>query len=346
MIFNTIPAMIWYHDTDNRLVKSNKLANDMLGHDDSTKSFHDCEIVLKTMKPQLNIMQTYQSPLGETRWVNIDRYPYQDSQGKLRGAVVFGMDITAYKQAQASLAANEERMYLVVENLPLMLYALDEAGNFLIWNRTCEEVTGYNADEILNNPRALKTLYPELEDRNSVLTRWYHSADEARWETRITCKDGHVKTIAWSSVAKRFPVPGWYSWHIGRDITVHQPANTAVKENENILANMFKELKLGACLTDDRGRFIQMNRAFAEIYGYRQEELLGQPFTTILPAETHGEAVREYYSLLMTHEEPSFMRQRGEVHRSGQRIEVQIMASRVVLEDRRRLMFTVVNKVK
>jgi hypothetical protein len=56
--------------------------------------------------------------------------------------------------------------------------------------------------------------------------------------------------------------------------------------------------------------------------------------------------VREYYSLLMTHEEPSFMRQRGEVHRSGQRIEVQIMASRVVLEDRRRLMFTVVNKVK
>ena len=89
-----------------------------------------------------------------------------------------------------------------------------------------------------------------------------------------------------------------------------------------------------------------MNRAFVELYGYSQEELLGQPFTIILPAETHGDAVREYYSLLMTHEDPSFMRQRGEVHRSGQRIEVQIMASRVVLEDRRRLMFTVVNKVK
>jgi hypothetical protein len=66
----------------------------------------------------------------------------------------------------------------------------------------------------------------------------------------------------------------------------------------------------------------------------------------ILPTETHGDAVREYYSLLMTHEDPSYMKRRGEVHRNGQKFEVQIMASRVVLEDRRRLMFTVVSKIK
>jgi len=346
MIFNTIPAMIWYRDADNRLVKSNKLANDLLGHDDSTKSFHDCEIVLKTGKPQTSIMQTYQSPQGEIRWIHIDRFPYQDSQTKQRNAVVFGIDITAYKQAQASLAASEERMYLVVENMPMMLYALDEAGNFLIWNRTCEEVTGYCTGEILNNPRALKLLYPELEDRNQVLTRWYNTTDEARWETKLTCKDGKIKTIAWSSVAKKFPIPGWYSWHLGRDVTVYQPADPVVKENGNILANIFKELKLGVSLIDDRGRFIQMNRAFAEMYGYRPDELIGQPFTLILPTETHGDAVREYYSLLMTHEDPSYMKRRGEVHRTGQKFEVQMMASRVVLEDRRRLMFTVVSKIK
>ncbi|MEZ5671617.1 MAG: PAS domain-containing protein [Thiotrichaceae bacterium] len=103
-----------------------------------------------------------------------------------------------------------------------------------------------------------------------------------------------------------------------------------MKENNNILANIFKELKLGVCLTDDRGRFIQMNRAFAEMYGYRPEELIGQPFTLILPADVHGDAVREYYSLLMTHEEPSFMKHRSEVHRSGQKFEVQIMESRGV----------------
>ncbi|MEZ5671615.1 MAG: PAS domain-containing protein [Thiotrichaceae bacterium] len=134
MIFNTIPEMIWYRDADNRLVKGNKLANSLEQDDDSTKSFHDCEIVLKTGKPQTGIIQTYQGSQG-TRWVHIDRFPYHDSQTKLRRAVVFGLDITAYKQAQASLAASEERMYLVVENMPMMLYALDEAGNFLIWNR-------------------------------------------------------------------------------------------------------------------------------------------------------------------------------------------------------------------
>ncbi|MEZ5671616.1 MAG: hypothetical protein R3E08_04215 [Thiotrichaceae bacterium] len=53
-----------------------------------------------------------------------------------------------------------------------------------------------------------------------MLTRWYHARDEARWETKLTCKDGRVKTIAWLSVAKKFPIPARYSWHVGRDITV------------------------------------------------------------------------------------------------------------------------------
>ena len=39
------------------------------------------------------------------------------------------------------------------------------------------------------------------------------------WEWQVTCKDGSTRTIAWSNLSDRFPIPGWASWGIGVDVT-------------------------------------------------------------------------------------------------------------------------------
>ncbi|QFU02913.1 putative diguanylate cyclase YdaM [Halomonas sp. THAF5a] len=41
---------------------------------------------------------------------------------------------------------------------------------------------------------------------------------------------------------------------------------------------------IGICITDAEGRFEMVNPAYCEFYGYREEELLGQPFTLVVPA--------------------------------------------------------------
>ena len=52
--------------------------------------------------------------------------------------------------------------------MPVMVDALDYNGDFVLWNRECEIVTGYTAEEIIGNPNALQLLYPDYNYRHQI----------------------------------------------------------------------------------------------------------------------------------------------------------------------------------
>ncbi|WP_353572378.1 PAS domain S-box protein [Candidatus Albibeggiatoa sp. nov. BB20] len=358
MIFNTVPAMIWYRDNDNHLLKTNKLAKETFGNDESiTSKFNDCEETIQLGKPQYDISARYSDEHNDTHWLQIDKIPYRNNQGEIVGVIVFALDVTEYKQTQASLQASEERMYMVVEHMPIMLNAFDIEGNIIFWNQACEDITGYSADDMVANPKALDILYPDINDRRRMLDERRRVADdskslESHWKTQLACKEGNLKNVTWVSVAKHFPIPGWHTWHLGQ-IETHIDPNAhkhhhlpkTIADSEALISSIFDIVKLGVCITDDRGRYLQVNRTYVEMYGYTEAEMVGEPFTLVLPTATHSDAVREYYSILMTREDPSFVKRRGEQRKNGDTIDVQIMASRVILEDRRRVLVSIVAKV-
>jgi PAS domain S-box-containing protein len=384
MIFNTIPAMIWYRDANNRLIRQNKRGEELrinyekevevvtnsdeivqLGRAQYGLAYNLGELHAKVVNTDLASLSS-ENRDDSSRWIQVDKIPYRDGQGNLVGVIIFAIDMTEHKQTQSSLQASEERMHLVVENMPMMLNAYDAEGNLVAWNRASEEITGYCADELISNPKAMEILFPEAMDRRRILAQAAMFAAASphvvsqdatdshqvtnlernvqTWESRVTCKSGQLKIIAWSSVARQYPIPGWHVWFIGQDVTLRKLVERTNREHEVLLAAVFDVTKLGISLTDDRGRFLQVNKAYADLYGYRPDELIGQPFTTVLPPVVHNDAVREYYSLLMTREEPTLLKRRGEQHRNGQLFDVQIMASRVILEDRRRILLSIISK--
>ncbi len=140
-------------------------------------------------------------------------------------------EIIDREQAEEALRLNEERLRLIVQTMPVMMNALDAEGNVIAWNRECEVVTGYNAEEIIYNPRALELLYPNTIYPKQALTEWIQRGDNYRnWEWNIRCKDGTVKTLAWSNLSKQFPIPGWASWGTGIDITERKRAETEIRK--------------------------------------------------------------------------------------------------------------------
>ncbi len=347
-IFNNVPAMIWYRDKDNKPVRSNRLATETFGNENTfVRQMTDCEAVIQLGRAEYSSLQTYRNKSHDERWLQIDKIPYRDAQGNISGVIIFAFDITEYKQTEVSLKDSEEQMYQVVENMPFLLNAFDDSAQILVWNRMCEDVSGYRADEIIGNPRALELLYPDDEERYSMINQWRKGEEqgENRWETHLTCKGGEIRSIAWYSVSKRYPIDGWEYWLIGQDVTEQRQSQISSRSNEQLLAAVLESCKIGISLSDDRGRFLQVNRAFADMYGYRVDELVGEPFTAVLPSALHSDAVREYYSLLMTHETPTLIRQRTEQTRAGQLFDAQLMVSRVILEDRRRLLITVMSKL-
>ena len=127
----------------------------------------------------------------------------------------------------AALRRGEDRLKAVVQNMPVMLDAVDTEGNISVWNREAELTTGYRAEEVVGDPRAWERLYPDPAYRERLLNEWKRRGDHRRWEWRLIAKDGSERFIEWSNISVAFPIPGWASWGIGVDVTERKRAEEA-----------------------------------------------------------------------------------------------------------------------
>ncbi|MCX7694643.1 MAG: ATP-binding protein [Caloramator sp.] len=135
---------------------------------------------------------------------------------------------------------NEKSLY-ILENMPVLIDALDEKGNIILWNKEAERVTGYSKQEIINNPDAFKLLYPDDTYRNYILSLVPELENNFKdLETTITCKDGSKKIISWSNVSALYPIEGLSLWAVGVDITKRKMAEENLKNITNELLSIVK----------------------------------------------------------------------------------------------------------
>jgi len=153
------------------------------------------------------------------------------------GIALRNMDLEeAHRRAEKALREREKQLRLVVQNVPVLLDAFGADGNVVVWNRECEVVTGYGADEIIDRPRAIELLYPDANYRQRVLAELSDGGDNFRnLELELTRKDGDVRTVSWSKISDHFPIPGWASWSVGVDITERKKAEEALRRRDAIL---------------------------------------------------------------------------------------------------------------
>ena len=134
---------------------------------------------------------------------------------------------------------DQERFKLIVQNMPVMVNAFDEHNNFIFWNLECEKVTGYSAEEIVNNPKALELLYPDEDYRNQLMSQYAKIGNHFRnWEIELTTKNGEHKIISWSNLADFYHVPGWNSWAVGFDVTRQYQIQEKLKKTEFIFKTL------------------------------------------------------------------------------------------------------------
>lgn len=159
-----------------------------------------------------------------------------DASGDLvamRGTV---QDITERKRIEDALRQGEERLRTVLQTMPIMVDAFDEEQNVIVWNRECERVTGYTAEEILGNPRAIEMLYPDENYRKWVLsTIRKEEGDFRNLEFTLTSKTGEPRTVLWSNLSSSCPIAGWATWAVGLDITARREAT---REREELIARL------------------------------------------------------------------------------------------------------------
>jgi PAS domain S-box-containing protein len=125
MILDSVPAIIFYKDTEGRIIRANKAladslkvtVKDMVGK--TTEEFlpkeqaentrKDDEEVMISGKAKRNIIQPYTTPEG-VRWVITDKIPYRDKKGKVTGVIGLSKDITVQRKSEQELKRTYQRL--------------------------------------------------------------------------------------------------------------------------------------------------------------------------------------------------------------------------------------------
>lgn len=124
IIFNSVPAMIFYKDTGNCYIRVNNAFSELIGmprEEIEGRNAHDilpghAELywehdrdVIETGNAKMNIIEPIETDSG-LKWIRADKIPCRDGRGKLTGIIGFAVDITEQKLLKNELERHHTKL--------------------------------------------------------------------------------------------------------------------------------------------------------------------------------------------------------------------------------------------
>jgi DNA-binding CsgD family transcriptional regulator len=100
----------------------------------------------------------------------------------------------------------------LLEKMPALLIGFDAKNQICLWNRACALTTGFSQDEIVGVEDGFSQLFPQTGMGRQILSYWLSRNEPFQdYDTVISCKNGKLKNIRWTSLQGRFPLgPGFF----------------------------------------------------------------------------------------------------------------------------------------
>jgi PAS domain S-box-containing protein len=180
-ILDSTPTIIFYKDKNGKIIEANrafaeaiktskekilgKTVFDLYSPEVAQQMTNDDLIVMNSKQPKIGIIETYESPTG-LRWIRTDKVPSLDENGMVNGIVGFSEDITERKKAEDALLESEAKYEHLVNNLPEMVFEIDDKGKIVFANSRATELLGYTEEEFENDFDANRLVAPEDVERS------------------------------------------------------------------------------------------------------------------------------------------------------------------------------------
>ncbi|MFX1391695.1 MAG: PAS domain S-box protein [Promethearchaeota archaeon] len=292
LVFDNIPQLIYWKDTrlvymgcnkNFALLNNIKEPTSIIGRTDKDLSWLKDNLdsiqkkeneVIKTNKPQYNVIESLKTINGNQGWYEINRVPLHDSKGHVVGILVTYEDITIRSIAEQKLKESEEKYRGILENIKECYFEVDLKGTFTFFNDALteliniprEELTGMNYENFVNEENMNKIF--------SVYNKVYETEQpESNFQYQFHNDKGKL-IIAESSVYLRYNSEGKKIGFAGlaRDITEKFLLEQKIKDSEEKYRSIFNTSPDYIYITDIKGNILDMNPALLERAGFTLEE--------------------------------------------------------------------------
>jgi PAS domain S-box-containing protein len=201
-----------------------------------------------------------------------------DYEGR-KAVLVFARDVTAVQETEQTRGA-------VLEACPLGICATGLDNRATLWNRAAEQIFGWPREEVLGrvppclNHPATAALWSRLKAGDRT--------QPAVLQIRVEGKDNHNIDLRLHAAALRTPsgtVRGMLAVleDLGQDHGIQEQLAEARRHRA-----LFEAVPDAILEVDQRGRIVVANSTVERVFGYKPEELVGQPVEFLVPAESRS----------------------------------------------------------
>ncbi|WP_439504677.1 PAS domain S-box protein [Sediminibacterium sp.] len=186
------------------------------------------------------------------------------------------------KQTKRAIIASEEKFKIIANNTYNWEFWEAPDGNFIYHSPSCERVTGYSAEELINDEHILQKLihpddYNTYVQHRTQVTKDRHSE---KITFRIINKNGETRII--EHVCQ--PIIKENGEFLGSrgtnlDITENKLAEAALLESKEIYQSLVESSDAAIIMLDVDGKFLYVNEIAAKTFGKTPAEFLDQDFT-------------------------------------------------------------------
>jgi PAS domain S-box-containing protein len=148
-------------------------------------------------------------------------------------------------------------------------------------NGAWEKTLGWTPDDLLKKPFTSFIHPDDIEATNEMVARQVKGEAAKAFENRYRCKDGSYRWLEWTATPARNGV----ILGCARDISNSKWAEERILQSEKRFKNLFEKAPIAYQSLNIDGKFIEINQAWLDMFGYSRDEVIGYSFQDFLVEE-------------------------------------------------------------
>ncbi|HEX37330.1 MAG TPA: PAS domain S-box protein [Candidatus Cloacimonetes bacterium] len=204
------------------------------------------------------------------------------------------------KEAEQARISTEKQYHILYENMRDGSVRTDLKGRILDCNIAFQKILGYSRDELIG--KKTRSLTPQKwhdYETNIIKTQVQKQGYSELYEKEYFRKDGTVFPVECRTYLQKDEAGNMMGyWGIIRDITIRKQSEEALKKSEEKFRNLFENANDVIWISDEKGKYISVNKMFEQLLGYSKEELEGQQSIKIIANEDRKKSIENYQKAL------------------------------------------------